>query len=144
MPPKQFCKNRKFHVSQCLSRKFSDFRPPYPPGQVRKSDSLPRRDMLRSIFSVARRGFFSQGLFIGPMSSFPVIFIIRFGVNALHPTRYRPPAMSSGHPQKRTTMVGGPLGKATYGREKMSERTLLVLASYYYHAPMNEAWYLIV
>ena len=67
--------------------------------------------------SVARRGFFSQGLFFGPMSSFPVIYSNRFGVKTLHPTRYRPPANVTAHPQKRTTMVGGPLGKATYGRE---------------------------
>ena len=31
-----------------------------------------------------------QGLFIGPMSSFPVIYSNRFGVKTLHPTRYRP------------------------------------------------------
>ena len=63
-----------------------------------------------------------QGLFFGPMSSLPVIYSNRFGVKTLHPTRYRPPAMSTAHPEKRTTMVGGPLGKATYGRDKFDAR----------------------
>jgi hypothetical protein len=44
------------------------------------------------------RQLFSQGLFLGPMSSLPAIYSIRLGVHAPHPTRYRPPAMSAGHP----------------------------------------------
>ena len=115
-PPNNFAKIENFMFPKIYLEKFPD--PPPRPGRSENPRSFREEMCFDGWVSVARRGFFSQGLFIGPMSSFPVIFTIRFGVDALHPARYRPPAMTTGHPQKRTTMVGGPLGKATYGRDK--------------------------
>ena len=123
--PKTILKNRNFHVSKNLSRKFSD--PPPPRARSENPIVFHAEMCFDGWVSVARRGFFSQGLFFGPMSSLPVIYSNRFGVNALHPTRYRPPANVTGHPQKRTTMVGGPLGKATYGRENFFAVRMRVL-----------------
>ena len=61
--------------------------------------------------SVARREFFSQGLFFGPMSSFPVIYSIKFGVNAPPPARYRPQQCLH-HILKNVLRCGRPSGKS--------------------------------
>ena len=105
--PKTILKKSKISGFQkfCFEN-FRSFAPPPPPAGARcENPPRFRAEMcFDRFFSVERRGFFSQGLFISPMSSFPVIFISRFGVKTLHPTRYRPPAMFTGHPEKRTTM----------------------------------------
>ena len=102
-PPYNFAKIENFMFPKFCLEKFRIFDPPAPP-RSENSIVCHAEICLDRFFSVARRGFFSQGLFFGPMSSLPAIYSIRFGVKTLHPTRYRPPAMTTGHPQKRTTM----------------------------------------
>ena len=113
--PKTILKKSKFLCFK--NRKFSDFCPPPTAASSENSRVCQAKMCFDGWVSDGARSYKLQGLSIGPMSSFPVIYSNRFGVKTLHPTRYRPPAMSSAHPEKRTTMVGGPLGKATYGRD---------------------------
>ena len=103
--PKTILKKIKFSCFKkfCLEI-FCIFAPPPPP-------AVPKIRLVSAQSCASMDGFplraaesFPRDCSFGPMSSFPVMYSNKFGVHALHPTRYRPPAMSTGHPEKRTTM----------------------------------------
>ena len=102
--PNNFTKIENFKFQKFCLEKFRIFAPPPAAAGSENSIVFHGESYFDRCVRDGARSYKLQGLSIGPMSSFPVIYSNRFGVKTLHPTRYRPPAMSTAHPEKRTTM----------------------------------------